>query len=380
MKISIDRLKLVEAVTWVARALPQRPSSPVLGGIRFEAGADGSLSLATFDYDVSARATIEVDVVEPGKVLLPGRVLTEIVKALPAKHAGKIYGTPVDMGLSGTEMVISCGAAEFGLATMPVDDFPTLPTPPETIATVHPGVFRTAVDQVAVAVGGDNTLPMLTCVCVDIDGDVVTMVATDRYRMALRDLTVEVGTNGAALLQAMAPARVMIPGKTLLDIAHGLGVGPLLICLSKHLAAFTCDGRTTTVRLLDGQFIEYRERLELDYPTWATFDVAQLTETVKRISLVAERNTPVRMSFSSGEVLVQAGGGDIGRGAEPVAVELDGDDIQIAFQPTFLLAALAGVVGERARIGLNKPTSPAVVAEIDSDDYRHLVMPIKLAS
>ncbi|WP_214411443.1 DNA polymerase III subunit beta [Sphaerisporangium fuscum] len=363
MKFQVNRDVLADAVAWSARALPGRPALPVLSGILLEA-LDDSLALSVFDYDVSARALIEADVAEPGKVLIPGRVLAEITRSLPAE--------PVQLVTSGAEAVLTCGGAEFGLLTMPVEDFPALPAMPAKVGAVGGGVFATAVNQVAVAASRDDTLPMLTGIRVDIDGTGVSLAATDRYRIAARDFLWNPE-------RPDAQAAMMVPARVMVEVARSLRAGEVSVGIGDGIAGFECAGRTTTVRLLDEQFIDYRSRLTDDWPIRATVKAAPFVEAVKRVALVAERNTAIRLSFSEGQVLVQAGGGDIGRGAEAVGAELDGDDIQIAFQPHFLLEGVAGVQTENVVINMVSPTRPVLITD-DGDDpsFRYLVMSLRL--
>ncbi|MFF3443594.1 DNA polymerase III subunit beta [Streptosporangium sp. NPDC002721] len=364
MKLVIDHAVLADAVAWAAHALTNRPAVPVLTGLLLDADGD-ELTISAFDYDTSRRATISADVAEPGRVLLPGRVLVEIVRALPKK--------PVELTLSGHEATITCGSAEFGLLTLPIDDYPNLPDAPDAIGDVDAHTLAAAVAQVVPAAGKDDTLPMLTGVRLDINDSDLTLAATDRYRIAARDLAWQ--PNGVD-----TPAGAMIPGRVLADIAKSLPAGPVSVGVTDGLAAFTGGGRTTTVRLLDPQFIDYNARLQLsDFSIWAEVDAAPLISAVKRVSLVAERNTAVRLSWTDGEVLVQAGGGDTGRGAETVAAELDGAPMEIAFQSQFLLDGLAGVDG-RARIGMTTGAKPALIVDPGGTPaYRYLVMALRLS-
>ncbi|MBF8188251.1 DNA polymerase III subunit beta [Nonomuraea sp. K274] len=363
MKIRVNRDVLAEAVAWAARVLPSRPVVPVLSGLLLEAGEE--LSLSAFDYDVSARATVHADVAEAGSVLIPGRLLAEISRSLPADD--------VEIVTEGPEAVLTCGSAEFGLVTMPVEDFPSMPAMPPGIGAVGGGVFASAVGQVAPAASRDDTLPMLTGIRVDIDGESVAMAATDRYRIAARDFTWRPAGPGLAV-SAMVPARVLV------EIAKSLRGGEVSIAMGDGVAGFESVGRSTTVRLLDEQFIDYRARLTADWSIRADVAVAPFVNAIKRVALVAERNTAIRLSFTQGQVRIQAGGGDIGRGTEVVDCELTGEDIQIAFQSQFLLDGLTGIEGELARINLESPTRPALIQDVPGDAqpaFRYLVMSLR---
>ncbi len=365
MKLHVNRDVLADAVAWTARILPSRPTVPVLGGILLDAYGE-DLTLSAFDYEVSARATVEARVAEPGRTLIPGRVLAEITKSLP-DH-------PVEIVTDGAEAILTCGSAEFGLHTMPVEGFPALPEMPPRIGAVGGGLLATAVAQVAPSASRDDTLPMLTGIRMDISGHNVTLAATDRYRIAAREFLWHPERPDAT-------AAAMVSARVLVDIARTLRAGEVSIALGDGVIGFESVGRRTTVRLMDEQFIDYRSRLSHTPAIWATVPVAPLVEAIRRVSLVADRNPAVRLSFGRDQVLVQAGGGDIGRGAEVVEAELEGDEIQIAFQSHFLLDGLSGLETGRVRIGMDTPTRPALITD-DADDptFRYLVMSLRLGS
>lgn len=365
MKFHVNRDVLADAVAWTARILPSRPAVPVLAGVLVEAAGE-DLTLSAFDYEVSARATVEARVAEPGRALIPGRVLAEITKSLP-DH-------PVEVVANGAETVLTCGSTEFALHTMPVEDFPALPEMPPRIGAVGGNVFASAVAQVAPSASRDDTLPMLTGIRMDIAGPNVTLAATDRYRIAARDFLWHPE-------RADVSAAAMVSARVLTEIARTLRAGEVVIALGDGVAGFESVGRRTTVRLMDEQFIDYRSRFTTAWSIRASVAVAPLVEAIRRVALVAERNAAVRLSFSQGQVLVQAGGGDIGRGAEVLEAELHGDDIQIAFQPHFLLDGLSGIETERVRIGMETPTRPALITD-DADDptFRYLVMSLRMPS
>ena len=210
VEFRVERQTLAEAVAWAARTLPARPALPVLAGMLIEATGDDGLVLAGFDYEVSARAQVEAAVAEPGRVLVPGRLLAEIVRNLPPQ--------PVDVFTKGSEVVVRCGPAEFGLTTLPVEDYPTLPEPPSRAGTVPGDVFAAAVAQVVPAAGKDDTLPMLTGVRIDFEGDTMWLACTDRYRIAARELT-------WAPADASFSTGVVVPARTLADTAKAWFTG-----------------------------------------------------------------------------------------------------------------------------------------------------------
>lgn len=367
MKFTIMARELADAVGWVSHALSRRPVVPVLGGILFEAGDDG-VTLAAFDYDTSRRIAVELDApIDGGRALLPGRVLVELVKALPK-------GDLVDVVADKTEAVIRCGRSKFALPLLPVDDFPNLPKMPDAVGKVDSKVLADAVARVAVAAGRDDSIPMITCVRVEIGDGVVDLAATDRYRLAWHS-----GLSWSPTLEQADSLGASIPAKTLVDIVRGFPAGPVEVCVSKQLAGFACDGRSATVRLLDDEFIKFKARMTVDTKVTAEVDAAELVKVVKRVALMAERHTPVRLSFTQDGVLVEAGNADVGRAAELVDCKLDGDDIQIAFQPVYLLDGIQAV-GGTAKLEMESSTKPAMITGTGDAGLRYLVVPIRLSA
>lgn len=376
MKLTIDPKLLAELVAWAARALPARPTAPALAGLLLEAD-DGRLTVSAFDYDMSARGSVTcADIAEPGRILLPGRLLAEVARSLPTTSFAELAATD-------GEATIRCGKLDFNLRLLPADDYPTLPAPPQAAGTIDANVLAAAVAQVAPATSRDDTLPMLTGIRLDTDsdgdGDRFTLAATDRYRIAITDTTWTPDTSAWADDQFRGTTTgisALIPGKHLHDITKGLGHGPVTIGLDDKMAAFTTADRTTTIRLLDEQFIDYRARVTYDADITATVDADQLAAAVKRVALVADRTTAIRLAFTDGEVTVRAGDED-GRGTEALECALKGNPIEIAFQSTYLLDAL-GAIGGQASIGMTGPVKPALFASVDGT-HKQLVMALRLA-
>jgi DNA polymerase-3 subunit beta len=372
MKFRIERDALAEAVAWSARSLPSRPAAPVLAGLLLDVVDDG-LSISGFDYEVSTQANLEVTAGSTGRALVSGRLLADISRALP-NH-------PVEFASDGSRVTITCGSARFTLPTMPDADYPRLPEMPTTAGTVSSATFARAVAQVAVAAGKDDTLPMLTGVRMEIDGERVTLAATDRYRLAVRDLTWTPAGAGSDI-------QVLVPARTLADAARSLtGDAEMSIALStsgagEGIIGFAGTGRRTTTRLLDAQFPPYRTLLPSDFAVTAEVDVATLTEAVKRVALVADRGNPVRLDFTDGSVTLSAGGDDEGRAEENLEVSYEGEPLTTAFNPTFLLEGLGAIEEPLARLSFTTPTKPAVIRPATSAsgtfDYTYLIMPVRL--
>lgn len=347
--------------------------------MRLEVTEDQRLKLSGFDYEVSAEVTLELHTGEQGVVLVSGKLLAEITRALPAQ--------PVDFVVEGAKAVVTCGSARFTLLTMPVEDYPSLPVMPPTAGQVGSDTFASAVGQVAVAAGRDDTLPMLTGVRMEIEGDLVTLAATDRYRLAVRELKWQPD-------QPDFSAIAMIPGKTLADTAKALGGSgaEVEIALSaaggtgEGMIGFSSAGRRTTTRLLDPEFPKYRSLLPTEFSAKADLSTASFVEAVKRVALVAERNTPVRLAFKSGEVVLEAGSGDEAQAVEALPVDYEGDEMNIAFNHQFLLEGLGAIDSDIARLQMTTSTKPAIltggkpVDDVGAPDYRYLIMPIRLSS
>ena len=317
LKFRLAREDFADAVAWVARNLPSRPTVPVLAGVLLT-GTDEGLTISGFDYEVSAEVQIPAEIASPGAVLVSGRLLSDIVRALPAK--------PVDVSVEGTRVALSCGSARFSLPTMAVEDYPTLPTLPDETGVVSSELFAEAIGQVAVAAGRDDTLPMLTGIRVEISGEKVVLAATDRFRLAVRELTWSTDAAGVE-------AAVLVPAKTLseaakagadgADVHLSLGSGPAVG--KEGLLGIRSKGKRSTTRLLDAEFPKFRQLLPTEHTAMATLGVAELTEAIKRVALVADRGAQVRMEFADGVLRLSAGADDVGRAEEDLPVEFAGE-------------------------------------------------------
>lgn len=376
MKFRVERDVLAEAVTWTARSLPARPPVPVLAGVRLEASADGTLTLSSFDYEVSARSEVPADVDTAGVVLVSGRLLADICKSLPAK--------PVDVDVDGTKVVLTCGASRFTLLTMPVDDYPALPGMPETSGSIDAGVLTEAVSQVTTAASRDETLPLLTGVRMEIEGEKLTLLATDRYRLAMRELTWHPASPSYS-------AFALVRARTLSDVAKSMTTaGSVDMALSADgpagLIGFEAGGRRTTSLLVEGDYPPVRRLFPESTTTHAVVATAALVEAARRVSLVAERNTPIRLSFDEGQVVLEAGQGDDAQASEALEAALTGEPITTAFNPHYLLDGLGALTTPFVRMSFTHPSKPAVMTgqgslEGEHDlDFRYLLMPIRFAS
>jgi DNA polymerase III subunit beta len=375
MKFEVERDRLADAVMWAARALPARPVVPVLAGMRLHVAHSVGISISTFDYEVSAQSAVPGITEETGTVLVPGRLLAEICKALPPR--------PVEVATEGARVTVKCGSSVFTLQTIPADEYPTLPHMPPAAGKVGADLLASAISQVAVAAGRDDTLPALTGMLIEFAGPSVTLVATDRYRLAIR------------VLDRWEPARpdldatVLVPARSLTEAARSFTTAAeVAIGLTAAgeqgatgIIGFEAGGRQTTTRLLGGEYPKYQSLLPTDFSAVAYLPVVPFADAVKRVALVAERNTPIRLLFTAGGLLLEAGAGDEATALETIDTSFDGgEDMRVAFNAQYLLEGLAAIDSDVARISFTTPTRPAVFTGKDeSQDYRYVLMPVRSA-
>jgi len=385
LKFRVVREDFADAVAWVARSLPTRPTIPVLAGVLLT-GTDEGLTISGFDYEVSAEVKVSAEIASAGSVLVSGRLLSDITKALPAK--------PVEVSVEGTRVSLTCGSARFSLPTLAVEDYPALPALPEETGVIASDLFAEAIGQVAVAAGRDDTLPMLTGIRVEISGESVVLAATDRFRLAVRELT-WVTTAGDV------EAAVLVPAKTLAEAAKAgtdgnqvhLALGSGASVGKDGLLGIRSEGKRSTTRLLDAEFPKFRQLLPAEHTAVATIGVAELTEAIKRVALVADRGAQIRMEFSDDTLKLSAGADDVGRAEEDLPVDFAGEPLTIAFNPTYLTDGLGSLHSERVTFGFTTPSRPAVLRPAGEDDganggsgpfpaaktdYVYLLMPVRL--
>jgi DNA polymerase-3 subunit beta len=378
VKFRVDRDQFADAVAWAARSLPVRPSAPVLAGLLIQATNEG-LVLSTFDYETSARADLTAQVSDDGSALVSGRLLADICRSLPNK--------PVELQLDGPKVSLTCGSARFSLQTMPVEDYPKLPDMPAASGTVSSKDFAHAVAQAVTAAGRDDMLPVLTGVRIEIDGSTMSLLATDRFRLSHRELSWNPRTPDESAA-ALVPAKVL--GETAKSLTSGAEV---TIALStggsgEGIIGFEGSGmggvRRTTTRLLDGEFPKVRSLFPSEHLTVSRVNRHELVETVKRVALVAERNTAVQLKFIDGQLVLDAGSGDEAQATEVIDVETTGEDLTTGFNPQFLLDGLTAIDGDQVDLSFTQATKPVVISATEEDpqagSFRYLLMPRRLLS
>ncbi|HET9873211.1 MAG TPA: DNA polymerase III subunit beta [Propionibacteriaceae bacterium] len=384
MKIRLERDVLAEAVQWAARSLPTRPSVPILAGLLVRSDASG-VTFSSFDYETSAQISVKGTVTDEGEALISGRLLADISRSLPNK--------PVDITADDSRMELICGSARFTLQTLPVADYPSLPHMPQSTGSVPSDSFARAVAQVVVAAGRDELLPVFTGIRVEIEGDTISLLATDRYRMALKELTWDPESTQAS-------ATALVPAKVLSDTAKSMTAGEkVVLSLSGDgrgdgIIGFEGDGaagqRQTTTRLLDGEFPKVRHIMNTTSLMNVRVNTADAIAAAKRVALVAERNTSLRMLIGDGSVTLEAATGDQAQASEAIEAIVDqpggGDQAVTAagFNPTYLLDALGVFDTPYVNFAFTAPSKPCQLtglAEPDGEplvDYRHVIMLMRL--
>ncbi|MFB6814785.1 DNA polymerase III subunit beta [Streptomyces sp. NPDC056347] len=380
MEFRIERNALTDAVAWAARVLPTRSPVPVLGGLLLEA-ADGRLSVSGLDYEASARIEVEAETIRPGRVLVLGRRLLDICRVLPERV--------VECAVEGSRFSLTGGGARFGLSVLPFDDYPALPVLPEVLGEVDAALFAAAVSQVVVAAGRDDTLPTLTGIRLALDGDAMTLAATDRYRFAVRTFGWKPGRDGIS-------ADVVVPARRLTEIARSFAPdGMVRIALDGGSAGFEQAGTRTTVRLFDGRLPRHDKLFAMTGAVTAGTDRVPLLAAVKRVAVVADGGSPLHLTFSGDSVLLQAGYEDDVASQRLPAVWDGADELTVAFNPGYLMDALGSFDAPAVRFELMGPGQRAMITGRTADqesphrdtsapdsahrgaDHQHLLMSVK---
>ena len=374
MKVEVDTAALADAVAWTTRVIDARPSNPILAGVKLEA-ADGTLGLSAFNYEISARHHIEAGVDEAGTVLTQGKLLADITKSLPAE---KTY-----LATEGQTLTIASGKARFTLQLMPETEYPDLPATPGKLGQVDAPTFVEAVTQASVAVSREENRPVLTGVRIQFQGDKVVMTSTDRFRLARASFTWTPADRDV-------DATTLVRGSLLRDVARSLdehqNVVVDLDVDNPTLLGFENAGRTSTSQLIDGEFPAVDRLFADEYPIQAVLDKQALLAAIKRVAVVAERNAPIRMVFSGQEVVLSAGAVDEAQATETLGIDMDGDDITVAFNPSYLIEGLSAISEPYVRMKMTTAVKPVEFngqQEPDSDesmDYRYLLVPMRFTN
>lgn len=374
MKVEVNSQALADAVAWTTRVIDARPASPILAGVLLEA-IDGTLQLSAFNYAISARHHIEAGIDEAGSVLVLGKLLADITKSLPA---AKTY-----LSTDGSTMTITSGKSTFTMQLMPDAEYPDLPVIPTKLGQVDAQTFTQAVTQASVAVSREENRPVLTGIRVQFQGNKVIMSSTDRFRLSRASFTwtpENPDTNTTALVR----------GALLRDVARSLDEHQNIVVdfdtENPSLLGFENAGRVSTSQLIDGEFPAVDRLYADEYPIHAVINKQDLISAIKRVSLVAERNAPIRMAFTSQELTLTAGTADEAQAKEILDIDMDGEDITVAFNPTYLIEGLSAIAEPFVRMKMTTAVKPVEFngqQESDSEesmDYRYLLVPMRFNS
>lgn len=363
LRLNADRATLVDALSSVGRAVSTRSIIPALAGIKLQAET-GALTLTATDGDISIRSKIAAEVESGGEIVVPGRLLADVARQLPSGD--------VSIAVSGGVLELECGSASFKLRLLAADDFPAVELIEGSTVVLPVGEFTETIDQVARSASRDETRPHLTGILLSIEGEKLRSVATDSYRLAVRSTKIE--SVAGAPIEANVPARALQEATRIAD-----GHSSITLTLSERQIAFSAGETLLISRLIDGQFPDFEQLLPDSYEHILEIDVAELHDAVKRVSLLAQRNTPLKVSLSEGELEVSAQTTDIGEGREVLpAPDFSGEPLEIGFNPDFLRDGLDSAHTERAKFKLISAFRPGLIVAGDDEEFMYLVMPIRL--
>ena len=379
MKFQVNRDVFSEAVSFAVKLLPQRTTLPILSGVLIQASDEG-LVLSSFDYEVSSQTEIQADVEEPGTVLVSGRLLAEI--------AGRLPNAPVRIATEENRIQVSCGSASFTLLSMPVEEYPSIPEIGEQSGVVPAEEFAAAVAQVAVAASRDDVTPVITGVQLEVRENSLGLVATDRYRVAVR----EIDWDGGAVATGDADAvTALVPARTLQEVGKTFGhSGTISVSITsrddRELIAFSADKKTVTSLLIKGNFPPVRRLFPDTVDNYAVMNTAELIEATRRVALVLEREAALRYSFTADGLTLEAIGSEQAQASESIDAILTGDDTVVSLKPQFLLDGLGAVHSEFVRVSFTKTENPNKPGQVlitsqtsreqaGADSYRYLLQP-----
>jgi DNA polymerase-3 subunit beta len=348
MRFTVNRDVFSEAVSFAVKLLPQRPTQPLLSGALIEA-SNGSITVSSFDYEVSSRTVVTADVQEPGRALVSGRLLGDIASRLPQAD--------VSITLTEGRVMVKCGSVSFSLPSMPVEEYPQIPRVDTLSGIVPADTFAEAIAQVSIAASKDDVTPVITGVQFEITGNSLTLTATDRYRVAIRGIDWE-NSNSDEVLTALVPSKIVSEvGKTF--ASSGQVHVSIVRGDERELIAFTGGNKTVTSLLIKGNYPPVRRLFPETIDNYAVVNTADMIEATNRVGLVLEREAALRFSFHEGSVTLEAAGSETAQASETIDAHLAGDDMIVSLKPQFLLDGLRSTHSEFAKIAFTRTDNPA---------------------
>jgi DNA polymerase-3 subunit beta len=367
LKLTTKREELVSKLSIVSRAVSTRAATQALSGVLLSA-ADGRVTLSATDLDMGLQTAVAAEVAEEGSVLLPGRLLAEVTRSLADSTV------EIETREAEHDVEIRSGSSSFHLRVLPAEDFPRLPAAESEGALRIPAkALEDSIELVARAASRDDMRPVLTGVFVTASGREMTMVATDSYRLAVKRTELETELGGE--LEANIPARAL---RELARILASESAEDAAISLLTNQAVFEAGTVTLTTRLIEGQFPNFRQLLPESYEHDVRLPRPDFLEVTRRVSQLAQRNAPLRLSFEPGQLTVAAETPDVGDAEETMEAAFEGEPLEIGFNPEFLKEGIESVEGEQVLLRLISPLRPGLLQPVEGEDFRYLVMPIRL--
>jgi len=367
MKFSASHENLLSRLLLAGRAVSTRSAMPSLGGILVKA-ADGKVGLRATDMEVGLSLSLDAEVESEGTVLMPGRLLVDVVRSLPAGEQVNVALRPEQR-----DVEITAGTARFHLRTLAAEDFPRLPELDGETMTMPAPAFADTIERVARAASRDEVRPILTGILVSAEERTLTMVATDSYRLAVKHT--ELDTPVTQALEANVPARAL---RELSRIVASEGADDVEIALPGNQVLFRAGGVVLSSRLIEGQFPSHRQLIPESFDHEVRLPREEFLDAARRVSQLAQRNAPLRLAFSEGEVTIAAETPEVGDASEAMPAPFSGEPLEIAFNPEFLVAGIESIDSDEVVVRLTSPLRPGLLEPLEREDYRYLVMPIRL--
>jgi DNA polymerase-3 subunit beta len=366
LKLTTQREELVSKLSIVSRAVSTRAATQALSGI-FLGVADGVATLRATDLEMGLQTGLKAEVADGGSVLLPGRLLAELARSLGDARV------EIETREGERDVEIRSGGSKFHLRVLPAEDFPRFPEEEGEPLKIPAAELAATIELVAGAASRDDMRPVLTGVLMTASGEEMTMVATDSYRLAVKRTALQGGIGGE--LEANVPARAL---RELGRIVSAEGIGEVSVSLLRNQAVFRAGAIILNTRLIEGQFPNFRQLLPESYEHDVRLPRAEFLEVARRVSQLAQRNAPLRLSFAPGELTVAANTPDVGDAEETMPAGFEGEPLEIGFNPEFLKDGIESVEGDELLLRLISPLRPGLLQPVDDDDFRYLVMPIRL--
>jgi DNA polymerase-3 subunit beta len=368
VKLYLSTADLLGQLQTTTRVASTRSAVQALSGVMISAIDDATPELLATDTEIGLRVPLTAEVESPGAAVLPARLFLDVARTLPADRL------TLELRTAEQDVELICGSATFHLRTLRAEDFPALPAPsPDTRLTLPTAAFVQTVSQVARSASRDETRPVLTGILMSASGQQLRMVATDSYRLSVKESALQTPLQGA--LEANVPARAL---QELARIAQQDPAESLSVSVGQNQVVFELGDVVLSSRLIDGQFPNYRQLLPESVEHELRIASAELAEVVRRISLLAQKNTPLRLGFREGELTISAQTPDIGEASETIPVPFSGEPFEIGFNPEFLRDGLESVESEELVLKLISPLRPGLIESPDSGDFVYLIMPIRL--